>query len=133
MAYNERLAERVRAALTGQPGVSERKMFGGIAFLLDGKMCVGVLNDELVVRSGAERFGEALKSSHARPMDFTGRAMTGMVYVSSAGVTRGPALRRWIEMAIAAANAATPSKRRKPTARPSAKVSRRKPTREAQE
>lgn len=114
MAYNERLAERVRAVLASQAGISERKMFGGLAFLLDGKMCVGVLNDELVVRSGAERFAEALKNTHARPMDFTGRAMTGMVYVSSAGVTRGPVLRRWIEMAIDAASAATPSRRRKP-------------------
>lgn len=132
MAYNERLAERVRAVLADQPGVSERRMFGGIAFLLDGKMCVGVLNDELVIRSGAERFPEALKSTHARPMDFTGRAMTGMVYVSSAGVTRGPALRRWVEMAIDAANAATPSKQRKATAKRLGKVNRRKPTRRAQ-
>jgi TfoX/Sxy family transcriptional regulator of competence genes len=100
MAYNERLAERVRSVLAGQEGISERKMFGGLAFLLDGKMCVGVLDDELVIRSGAARFAEALKSTHARPMDFTGRPMTGMVYVSSTGVTRGPALRRWIEMAI---------------------------------
>ena len=133
MAYDERLAERVRAIFVGRSGVSERKMFGGLAFLLDGKMCVGVLNDELVVRSGGERFAEALKSAHARPMDFTGRAMTGMVYVSSAGVNRGPALRHWTEMAIDAANAATPSNRRKSTSKTPAKVSRRKPTRKAQE
>ena len=110
--------ERVRAILAGRAGISERKMFGGLAFLLDGKMCVGVLSDELVVRSGAERYVEALKSAHARPMDFTGRAMTGMVYVSSAGVTRGPALQRWVEMAVGAANEATPSKRRKAAAAP---------------
>ena len=132
MAYNERLAERVRSVLVGQAGISERKMFGGLAFLLDGKMCVGVLDDELVIRSGAARFAEALKSTHARPMDFTGRPMTGMVYVSSTGVTRGPALRRWIEMAIDAASAATPSKRRMAASKTSGTVNARKPTRKAQ-
>ena len=131
MPYNERLAERVRTVLAGQERISERRMFGGLAFLLDGKMCVGVLNDELVIRSGAERFADALKSAHARPMDFTGRPMTGMVYVSSTGVTRGPALRRWIEMALDAANAATPSKRRRPASKTPAAISRRKPPRTA--
>ena len=132
MPYNERLAERVRIVLNGRRGITERKMFGGLAFLLDGKMCVGVLNDELVIRSGAERYADALKSAHARPMDFTGRAMTGMVYVSSTGVTRGPALRRWIEMAIDATSAATPSKQRKPTSKSPPNISRRKPPRTAQ-
>ena len=112
MAYNERLAERVRAALDGVAGISERKMFGGLAFLVDGKMCVGVLGDELVVRSGRERYDDALKKPNARPMDFTGRAMTGMVYVGPAGVSRGPALQRWVELGVEAAKAATPSKRR---------------------
>jgi TfoX/Sxy family transcriptional regulator of competence genes len=111
MAFDERLAERVRAILAGRKGVTERKMFGGLAFLLDGKMCVGVLNDELVVRAGAERNAEALKNGHARPMDFTGRPMTGMVYVSPAGVSRGPSLRRWVEMGIAGAESATPGRR----------------------
>ncbi|MBI5289179.1 MAG: TfoX/Sxy family protein [Chloroflexi bacterium] len=111
MAYDERLAERVRAVLSDRPGISERKMFGGLAFLLDGKMCVGVLQDELVVRAGAAQHDAALKKAHARPMDFTGRAMTGMVYVSPAGVSRGPALRRWVEMGIAGADAAVPGRR----------------------
>ncbi len=113
MSFNERLADRVRVALAGERRISERKMFGGLAFLLDGKMCVGVLRDELVVRSGAERYTEALRNAHARPMDFTGRAMTGMVYISPAGVSRGPALRRWVEMGLAAARQAAPSRRRR--------------------
>jgi TfoX/Sxy family transcriptional regulator of competence genes len=113
MPYDERLADRVREILADHKGISERKMFGGLAFLLDGKMCVGVLNNELVVRAGAAQNDAALKRAHARPMDFTGRAMTGMVYVSAAGVSRGPALRRWIEMGIAGAHAATPSTRSK--------------------
>lgn len=113
MAYNERLAERIRTILAERGGISERKMFGGLAFLLDGKMCVGVLNDDLLVRSGAERYAEALSNANARPMDFTGRPSKGMVYVSPAGVSRGPALRRWVEMGLAAANSATPSRQRK--------------------
>lgn len=112
MAYDQRLAERVRLALAGRADVSERKMFGGLAFLVGGKMCVGVLNDELIVRSGAARYEESLKRTHARPMDFTGRAMTGMLYVCPAGVSRGPALQRWIELGIAGAETAAPSKRR---------------------
>jgi TfoX/Sxy family transcriptional regulator of competence genes len=111
MAFNERLAERVRAALDGRAGISKRKMFGGLAFLLDGKMCVGVLGDELVVRSGAERYAESLKRPHARPMDFTGRSMTGMLYVAPAGIARGAALRRWVELGLEAADAAPKSKR----------------------
>ena len=111
MAYDERLAERVRAILAGRKGVGERKMFGGLAFLINGKMCVGVLKDELVVRAGAAQNAAALKKPHTRPMDFTGRPMTGMVYVSPAGVSRGPSLRRWVEMGIAGAESAAPSKR----------------------
>lgn len=118
MAYDERLADRVRAALAGQPGISERKMFGGIAFLLDGKMCVGVLNDELVVRSGKERYERSLRDEHARPMDFTGRPMTGMLYVSSAGVSRGAGLKRWIGVGLEGARSAPPSARRKPSRAP---------------
>lgn len=113
MAYNERLAERVRTLLAGRAGIAERKMFGGLAFLLNGKMCVGVLNDDLVVRSGPERYAEALSRPNARPMNLTGRPMTGMVYVSSSGVARRPALQRWIDIGIAAAESAPPSKRRK--------------------
>ncbi|MBI5285494.1 MAG: TfoX/Sxy family protein [Chloroflexi bacterium] len=81
-------------------------MFGGLAFMLDGKMRVRVMTHELVVRVGAEHYLDALKSPHARPMDFTGRPMRGMVYVSPAGVTRGAALRRWVDAGLAAASEA---------------------------
>lgn len=113
MAYNGRLAGRLRAALANQHGITERKMFGGIAFLLDGKMCIGVLKDDLVVRSGPDRYADALQRRHARPMDFTGRTSRGMVYVSAAGVARGASLHRWVDLALSAAREAAPSKRRK--------------------
>jgi TfoX/Sxy family transcriptional regulator of competence genes len=116
MSYDERLADRVRTALSGTEGISERRMFGGIAFLVDGKMCVGVLNDELVVRVGPSRNDDALKRAHTRQMDFTGRPMRGMIYVSSPGLARGATLRSWIEQGIAGARAAATSRARRKTA-----------------
>jgi TfoX/Sxy family transcriptional regulator of competence genes len=110
MAYDERLAERIRGVLQGRGNVTERKMFGGIAFMVDGKMAVGVLGDEIVVRTGKDRYDAALNDREARPMDFTGRPSRGMVYVSSAGVRRGPALLRWIDLGIAAAREAPASR-----------------------
>jgi TfoX/Sxy family transcriptional regulator of competence genes len=112
MPYDERLADRVRTALAGTKNITERKMFGGIAFLVDGKMCVGVLNDELVVRVGPSQNDAALKRAHTRPMDFTGRPMRGMVYVSAPGIARGAALHNWIELGIAGARAAPASRPR---------------------
>jgi TfoX/Sxy family transcriptional regulator of competence genes len=99
MAYDEPLAERVRRVLAGRPGLEERRMFGGLAFLLDGRMFCGISKDELMVRVGPERHAEALAAPHARPMDFTGRPMKGMVFVGAAGL-RGPALRRWVERGV---------------------------------
>jgi TfoX/Sxy family transcriptional regulator of competence genes len=99
MAYDERLAARIRSVLDARTGVEERKMFGGLAFLLDGRMFCGIVKGELMVRVGPERYAEALALSHARPMDFTGRPMTGMVYVAAAGL-RGAALDRWVGRGI---------------------------------
>lgn len=100
MAYNEMLAARVRRALARRKGLSEKKMFGGVAFLLHGKMCCGVLNDDLVVRVGIEGYRRALNRPHARPMNFTGRALKGFVYVATHGHKTDKALRRWIEKAV---------------------------------
>lgn len=69
MAYDEKLADRVRRALGPRADVTEKKMFGGLAFLVDGKMFVGISNDELMVRVGPERYDAALADTHARPMD----------------------------------------------------------------
>lgn len=96
MAYDERLAERVRHVLTPHRGVSERRMFGGIAFLLRGNMCCGVLKDELIVRVGPDGYADALSRPHARPMDFTGRAIKGLVYVSRDGYRTERGLAAWV-------------------------------------
>ncbi len=100
MAYDENLAGRVRDVLAGDPGLSERKMFGGLAFMLEGHMCCGIVGDELMLRLGVDGADTALARPHVRPMDFTGKPMAGMVYVSQDGL-RGAALRRWVDRASA--------------------------------
>ncbi len=72
MAFNAEIADRVLKVLEGREGLTERKMFGGIAFMLNGNMCCGVTNDDLMVRVGADGLEDALDQPHARPMDFTG-------------------------------------------------------------
>lgn len=96
MSYDETLADRVRAVLAKQRGVIEREMFGGLAFLLEGKMFVGILKRELMVRVGPERYPTALSKPHARPMDFTGKPLTGYVFVSSPGIATARALGAWV-------------------------------------
>ena len=98
MAYDEKLAERVREILAADPALSERKMFGGLAFMLDGNMCCGIVADRLMLRLGPDLAQSALERPHVQPMDFTGRPMTGMVYVADEGI-RGNALRPWVEQA----------------------------------
>jgi TfoX/Sxy family transcriptional regulator of competence genes len=107
MAYDEQLAARIRDALVGADGVREQQMFGGIAFMVDGHMACGIVGDDLMLRLGAEGAEDALKRPTVRQMDFTGRPMTGMVYVEPAGV-RGVALRNWVEEAVAYARSLPP-------------------------
>jgi TfoX/Sxy family transcriptional regulator of competence genes len=96
MTYDEALAERVRVELLTVPDVEEKKMFGGITFMVSGQMCCGVLKDDLVVKTGPEGFDDLVARPHVRPFDFTGRPMVGMVYVASAGVATDAQLHEWI-------------------------------------
>lgn len=100
MAYDEGLAARVREILSEGGEPDERKMFGGIAFMVKGHMCCGVLNHDLVMRLGPDRVEEALTEPHVRPMDFTGRPMKGYVYVAPAGVSTESELRRRLRLAL---------------------------------
>ena len=100
MAFNERLADRIRETLSRHYGVIDRKMFGGIAFMLRGNMCCGVVGNELMVRVLPERYGEALGRPHARPMDFTGKPLKGMIYVGSKGIATDAALERWVKEGV---------------------------------
>ena len=116
MAYNEDLALRVQVALSGQDGVVEKRMFGGIAFMLKGNMCVGVTKDDLMVRVGPDGLDAALAQPHARPMDFTGRPMKGFVYVGPAGTEKDDPLNQWVQRGVAFAGT-LPAKRVKPNYR----------------
>lgn len=100
MAYDEGLAERLRDAFTTRTDVIEKKMFGGIAFMVSGHMCCGVTGDDLMVRVGPEQHEDALLLPHARPMDFTGRAMKGMVYVEPNGLDSDENLQAWVNRAL---------------------------------
>jgi hypothetical protein len=107
VAYDEDLAERVRAVLPADGGVAERQMFGGLAFVLGGHMFCGVVKDTLMVRLGPGGASCALDRPHVRPMDFTGRPMKGMVFVEAPAL-RGPALRQWVDAAAGYARGLPP-------------------------
>ena len=100
IGYNEQLAEWVADLLLDQPALTERKMFGGISFLLHGNLCCGVVNEELVVRVGPDAYEESLAAPHAREMDFTGWPMKGWVFVASAGVDMDEALEDWVAQGV---------------------------------
>ncbi len=100
MAYDERLAERVADLLLDQPALTERKMFGGLSFLLHGNLCCGVVKDELVVRVGPDAYQQSLTTPHAREMDFTGRPMKGWVFVDAAALDSEEALERWVAQGV---------------------------------
>jgi TfoX/Sxy family transcriptional regulator of competence genes len=108
MAYDETLASRIRALLASAPGFAEKKMFGGLCFLISGNMCCGVLKDELVVRLDAESAAELLHRPHTRPMDFTGRPLKGFVYVEPTALRGEAALRKWVSYSRAFASALPP-------------------------
>jgi len=99
MAFDEAVAGRVREALAGGPEIVEKRMFGGIAFMVRGNMCCGVIGDRLMLRVGSDGYEAALSRPHAKPMDFTGRPMKGMVYVEPAGFASAGGLKAWIARA----------------------------------
>jgi TfoX/Sxy family transcriptional regulator of competence genes len=113
MAYDEGLAERIRNALDGERGITEKKMFGGVAFLLREKMFVGIVKNDLMVRVGPTGYQSALKKPHARPMDFTGKPMAGYVFVAPEGTTEDDALADWVRRGLTFAST-LPKKESKP-------------------
>ncbi len=107
MAYDESLAERVREILDDRPDLTERKMFGGIGFMLGGNMCCGVLGDELVARHGPD--GEAAHGEpHVRAFDFTGRPMSGFVLVGPEATAEDEDLDAWVARCEAFASSLPP-------------------------
>ena len=98
MPYSESLAERIRNVLGDRSDVSEKKMFGGLAFMVAEYMCVGVSNDQLMARVGPENYEEALARPGASVMDFTGRPMKGYVFVGPEGIRDDADLRAWVAL-----------------------------------
>ena len=101
MAYDETLADRIRRVLGPRPHVTEKKMFGGVAFLLGGRMFCGIVKDDLMVRVGPGHYKAALAEAHVRPMDFTGRPMNGYVFVGPGGSRTEKALKKWVDQGVA--------------------------------
>lgn len=99
MAFDETLAERIRAALARTKGIEEKKMFGGVGFLRNGNMLVGVWKDLLIARVGPDQYDDALREEHVGEFDITGKPMTGWVLVRPEGTATDEQLRNWIERA----------------------------------
>jgi TfoX/Sxy family transcriptional regulator of competence genes len=99
--YSEPLAVRVRAALGQRSSLHEKKMFGGLAFMLRGHMCCGIIGDTLMVRVGSAAHEQALARPYARPMDFTGKPTRGFVYVDPEGIAAPAGLQGWLDLALA--------------------------------
>jgi TfoX/Sxy family transcriptional regulator of competence genes len=114
MAYNEILAERLRAQMDAK-GIpyTEKKMFGGLCFLYEGKMCVGIVKDDLMSRVLDPDYEASLKQPHVREMDFTGRTMKNFVFVEEPGWQDETALLRWIELGVAHAKVAAAKVKKK--------------------
>ena len=101
VAYDPILADLIRLALGERPGIVEKHMFGGIAFMLNGNMCAGIVKDQLMLRSAPEQYDALLEREGVQPMEFTGRPMRGFVFVDASATTTVAAVRRWLKPSLA--------------------------------
>jgi len=113
MAYNEKLASRISKLLKPQKGVKEKKMFGGIAYMLKDKMMCGIVKDDLMVRCLEDKYELLLKKLHSRVMDFTGRTMKGFLFVDASGIKTDNQLNKWLDVGIEFALKSPPKKKKK--------------------
>ena len=113
MAFNEKIADRIREALVDIPNVEEKFMFGGVCFMVDGKMCIGVVKDEMMCRIDPEMEDIALEKNGCRQMDFTHRPMKGYVYVSDEGMKKKKDLEYWVGLCLEFNSKAKPAKKKK--------------------
>ena len=97
MAYNEQLASRIRDYFSGSQNIEEKEMFGGLAFMVDGHMCVGATGERLMARVGPQGYDDALKDMHATIMDFTGKPLKGFVYIEPEALETDTGLHGWIK------------------------------------
>jgi len=112
MAYDERLAKRIRGYFKRRKGVEEKRMFGGLCFMLNGHMCCGVEKDRLMVRVAPDRYEILLKKAHAGEMDFTGKPLKGFLFVCEAGYRTASGLVFWLDGAVECARSKLPKKKR---------------------
>ncbi|TDA64566.1 MAG: TfoX family protein [Chloroflexi bacterium] len=108
MAYDHNLAQCIIENLQGVPAVDEKKMFGGVGYMIHGNMAVGVHRNDLIVRVGPENHAEAMKRPHTRPFDMTGRPMSGWLVVEAAGIKDPAVLAEWIQLGVAYAQSLPP-------------------------
>jgi hypothetical protein len=108
MAYDEGLAERLREVLAEQADLDEKKMFGGLAFLLNGNLACGVIGDAMIVRVGPDGYDTALAQPNTRAFDFTGKPMKGWIVVTPEGVESDAALMMWAQQGLAFAGSLPP-------------------------
>jgi TfoX/Sxy family transcriptional regulator of competence genes len=100
MAYDENLAQRIRSHLTGVPGLVEKKMFGGVGFMINGNMACGVNGSDLILRVDSDRYEQIISQPHVRIFDMTGRPMKGWVLVAPGGTSSEEALKSWIQQGV---------------------------------
>jgi TfoX/Sxy family transcriptional regulator of competence genes len=113
MAYNEQLHVRLQQAIAGYAGVEEKYMFGGVCFMLNGKMCVGIVQDELMCRIGAQASQQALEQPGCREMVFTGKPMKDYVYVSGEAIKTQQQFDYWVGLCVAFNKTAKAAKKKK--------------------
>ena len=121
MAYDPKLLERIRAILSKRTDVVEKKMFGGVAFMVRGNMACGPHENNLLIRIGEEAAAGAMREPHVKPMMFTGKALKTFATIEAPGIKTDKQLRRWVEMAASYA-ASLPAKRKSPKARKARRV-----------
>lgn len=113
MAYNEKLATRIRERLTGLPNIEEKKMMGGLAFMYNGKMCVGIFRDQLMCRIDPAFHEEAIKKKGCKTMDFSNRSMIGYVVIGGSGMSSKKDFDYWINLSLKYNPQAKTSKKKK--------------------
>ncbi len=114
MAYNEFLADRIRLVLAEKSVVyTEKKMFGGLCFMVDDKMCLGIVQEEMMARIGTEQYQEALGKEGCKEMNFTGRAMKGYVFLEPEAIDMEDDLAYWIQLCLDFNPLAKASRKRK--------------------
>jgi TfoX/Sxy family transcriptional regulator of competence genes len=100
MAFDEALAYRIRDILSDRTDVVEKKMFGGLTFMVSGNMCVGVSKERLMVRVGPDQFADSIAQAHARPMDMQGKPMKGFIFVDADGFASDEDLNAWVQRGL---------------------------------